>query len=156
MPAFYGLGTALEAMHKNGRWEEIKEVYKNSLFFKTLIDNSEMAMIKSYFPLTAFLSNHPQYGELWNKIYEEYLLTEKYVLKLSGNSELMADYPIEQLSILMREKIVLPLVTIQQYGMAKIREMEEGQSNSDIPKEIYEKLVIRCSFGLINAGRNSA
>jgi phosphoenolpyruvate carboxylase len=155
VPGFYGLGTALQTLDKLGRFEELKEIYKTSLFFKTLIDNSEMAMIKSYFPLTAFLSNHSLYGELWNKVYEEYLLTEKYVLKLSGNGELMADYPIEQLSIQMREKIVLPLTTIQQFAMARIRELEERNA-PDGAKEIYKKLVIRCSFGIINAGRNSA
>jgi phosphoenolpyruvate carboxylase len=67
----------------------------------------------------------------------------------------MADYPIEKLSIQMREKIVLPLTTIQQYAMARIRLLEE-QGASDASKEIFKKLVIRCSFGIINAGRNSA
>jgi phosphoenolpyruvate carboxylase len=55
----------------------------------------------------------------------------------------------------MRERIVLPLVTIQQYGLTRVREMEEQMIQSPM-KEIYEKLVMRCSFGIINAGRNSA
>ena len=67
----------------------------------------------------------------------------------------MADYPVEQLSIQMRERIVLPLTTIQQYAMARIREMEEGKATPAL-KEDFEKLIIRCSFGIINAGRNSA
>ena len=33
-------------------------------------------MKKCFFPLTAFLSDHPQYGELWYMIYEEYELTQ--------------------------------------------------------------------------------
>ena len=74
---------------------------------------------------------------------------------LSGKNELMADYPVEQISIQMRERIVLPLTTIQQYAMTRIREMEEQLAQPQ-HKEIYEKLVIRCSFGIINAGRNSA
>ena len=67
----------------------------------------------------------------------------------------MDDYPVEQQSILMRERIVLPLVTIQQYAMIRVREMEEAIVNAPI-KSTYEKLVMRCSFGIINAGRNSA
>jgi phosphoenolpyruvate carboxylase len=55
----------------------------------------------------------------------------------------------------MRERIVQPLLTIQQYGLTRIREMEEQQQQSPL-KEVYEKLVMRCSFGIINAGRNSA
>ena len=82
-------------------------------------------------------------------------LTVKYILKLSVKTELMADYPVEQLSISMRERIVLPLVTIQQYALSKVREMEEQLVTTPV-KETYGKLAMRCSFGIINAGRNSA
>ena len=50
-----------------------------------------------------------------------------------------------------RERIVLPLVTIQQFALTKLR----GETDLE-DRELYEKLVIRCSFGIINAGRNSA
>ncbi len=153
---YYGVGTALQALEKQGRLHELKTLYKNSLFFKTLIDNCEMAMKKCFFPLTEHLSTHPQYGEVWNKIYREYELTMKYIFQLSGKNELMADYPVEQLSIQVRERIVLPLTTIQQYAISQIRRMEEQLSVNISMKETFEKLVIRCSFGIINAGRNSA
>jgi phosphoenolpyruvate carboxylase len=56
---------------------------------------------------------------------------------------------------MMRERIVLPLNTIQQYAISRIRRMEEQVM--DLPvKPKYEKLIMRCSFGVINAGRNSA
>ena len=152
---YYGLGTALKKMEADGKWSELKHIYQHSMFFKTLMDNAEMAMRKCYFPLTAFLSDHPTYGEIWNMIYDEYELTKKYLLKLSGNSDLMDDYPVEKLSIQMREKIVLPLLTIQQYAINKIRTMEDVPSNLNV-KKTYEKLIMRCSFGIINAGRNSA
>ena len=153
---FYGVGSALKELEKQGKFPALKQLYKSSLFFKTLMDNCEMAMKKTYFPLTEYLSDHPVYGEIWNKINAEYELTQRYVLQLSGNTELMADYPVEQLSVQMRERIVLPLVTIQQYAMSKMRVMEEKSITNDPIKENYEKIVIRCSFGIINAGRNSA
>ena len=112
-------------------------------------------MHKSFFPLTSHLADHPKFGEIWQIIFQEYELTRQYVLRLSGKSELMDDYPVEQQSILMRERIVLPLVTTQQYAMIRVREMEEAIINAPI-KSTYEKLVMRCSFGIINAGRNSA
>jgi len=49
----------------------------------------------------------------------------------------------------------MPLLTIQQFAINRIREMEDQIINSPL-KESYEKLVIRSSFGIINAGRNSA
>ncbi len=152
---YYGVGIALAEMEKAGKFSKVKELYKNSLFFRTLMDNCEMSMKKCYFPLTEYLSKDEKYGEIWNKIYGEYELTKKYILQLSGSNELMSNYPVDSLSIAMREKIVLPLLTIQQYAINKMREMEEQLVNSPL-KETFEKLVIRSSFGIINAGRNSA
>lgn len=152
---YYGVGTALQHMENCGRWQEVEALYQNSLFFKALLDNCEMAMSKTFFPLTAFLADNPVYGHIWKQIHTEFELTRKMVLKLSGHRELMQDYPLEKLSVSMRERIVLPLVTIQQYAITRLRHMEEQVL--DLPvKPKYEKLVVRCSFGIINAGRNSA
>ena len=152
---YYGVGSALQQMEKQGKLLQLQKLYHQSLFFRTLLDNCEMAMMKSFFPLTAFLSKHNQFGELWQMIYDEYELTKQYLFKITGHNELMADYPVEQLSIQMRERIVLPLVTIQQYALTKIRELDEQLAPAHT-KETYEKLAMRCSFGIINAGRNSA
>ena len=152
---FYGVGTALQKIEEKGKFQLVMDLYRKSLFFKTLLDNCEMAMMKSFFPLTAYLSRHKQFGDLWQMIFNEYELTRQYLSKLSGHSELMADYPVDQLSIQMRERIVLPLLTIQQYALTKIRELDEQLVQAPV-KEVYEKLVMRCSFGIINAGRNSA
>ncbi len=149
VPGFYGVGSALRALEEN--LDEIEALYQSNLFFKTLIDNCEMAMEKSDFHLTGFLSEHEIYGEIWRKIYDEYELCCKFLAKITGDDKLMADYPTELQSVQTREQIVLPLTTIQQFSLTKIRESE----NEDL-RSIYKKLVIRCSFGIINAGRNSA
>ncbi|MGF7233290.1 phosphoenolpyruvate carboxylase, partial [Arachidicoccus sp.] len=155
VPGYYGVGTALKAMETAGRFKEVQALYKKSLFFRALIDNSEMSMKKCFFPLTQFHANNEKYGEIWQQIYQEYLLSEKMILKLNGQNELMANYPVESLSIQMRERIVLPLLTIQQYGLYKFTQLDQKQSQSAV-KTVYEKLIMRCSFGIINAGRNSA
>ena len=149
VPGFYGVGAAMQKLEAN--LEEIKSLYQTNLFFKTLIDNCEMAMQKSDFKLTAVLAEHETYGEIWRKIYAEYELCRKYLALITGKTVLMSDYPIEQQSVQTREKIVLPLTTIQQYCLTKLRETEE-----ETARAVYEKLIIRCSFGIINAGRNSA
>jgi phosphoenolpyruvate carboxylase len=149
---YYGVGAALKKADDAGRFKNVQQLYKNSLFFRTLIDNCEMAMMKCFFPLTAYLADHPRYGKLWHMMNNEFQLTEAMLKKLTGNEFLMEDYPVEHSSIQMRERIVLPLVTIQQYALIKVREAKEQTPF----KEKYEKLAMRCSFGIINAGRNSA
>ncbi len=152
---YFGVGTALQELEKRGKFPQLQKLYHHSLFFKTLLDNCEMSMKKCFFPLTAFLSKDEKYGEIYNIIFEEYSLTKQYVLKLSGKTDLMNDYPVDQLSITMRERIVMPLLTIQQFAIMNIREIEDNLVNSPL-KETYQKLVMRSSFGIINAGRNSA
>jgi phosphoenolpyruvate carboxylase len=67
----------------------------------------------------------------------------------------MGDKPVDKMSIQMRQRIELPLTTIQQNALAKIREIEEKNGDQAL-KEVFEKMVVRCSFGIINAERNSA
>jgi phosphoenolpyruvate carboxylase len=152
---YYGVGTALKQMQEQGHWNELKKLYNQSLFIRTLLGNCEMALQKCFFPLTAYLMNHPQYGDIWNMIHDEYLLTKQMVLQLSNHTELMEEYPVEQLSVQMRERIVLPLLTIQQYAITQARELQEKLVSSPL-QPVYEKLTMRCSFGIINAARNSA
>ncbi|MBC7508413.1 MAG: phosphoenolpyruvate carboxylase [Ferruginibacter sp.] len=152
---YFGVGTALQELDKQGKFGSLKVLYNKSLFFKTLLDNCEMAMKKCFFPLTEFLSKDPKYAEIWTIIYDEFNLTKLYILKISDKKELMSDYPVDQLSIAMRERIVMPLLTIQQFAIINIREIEDALIDSPL-KSTYEKLVMRSSFGIINAGRNSA
>ncbi len=155
---FYGVGTALEKMYQYNQWDFVKLFYTRSLFFRTLLDNCEMAMKKSFFPLTAYLKNHPTYQEVWNMIYQEFEKTKKYILLIEERTDLMESYPIDKLSIEMRERVVLPLVTIQQYALQQIRDMqgENLQRDKLLYQEKLQALVIRASFGIINASRNSA
>ncbi|MBS1795173.1 MAG: phosphoenolpyruvate carboxylase [Acidobacteria bacterium] len=149
VPGFYGVGAALDAL--GGRMEEIKALYHANLFFRTLVDNCEMAMQKSDFQLTAFLADHETYGPIWRMIHEEFELCRRHLAGLTGRQDLMTDFPVEQQSVRTRERIVLPLTTIQQYALTRRRETADEEL-----RQTLEKLVIRCSFGIINAGRNSA
>lgn len=155
LPGYYGVGAAFEVLESQGRWKEVKSLYDNSLFFRTLIGNCEMAMKKCFFPLTAYLSTNAKYGSLWVNIHEEFERTTKYVLMLTEGKELMDDKPVEKMSIQMRHRIELPLLTIQQHALTRIRELSSNKADESL-KKIYESLVMRCSFGIINAERNSA
>jgi phosphoenolpyruvate carboxylase len=148
VPGFYGVGLALEEFEESGRFDQVLDLYQNNAFFRTLVFNSMMSLTKSFFKLTAYMQNDPEYGAFWDQIYAEYHRSKKYLLKLTGQSELMENEPAGKASIMMREKIVLPLLTIQQYALGKLH-----LKGSD---EILEKMVTRSLFGNINASRNSA
>lgn len=154
VPGFYGVGSALAEMEKRGHWEELQTLYNKSLFVKTLLENSMMSLAKSFMPLTAYMKNDPAFGEFWTIINEEFELSTRMLLKLSGHSQLMENYPDGRASVLMREKIVLPLLTIQQYALQRIRQLTNSADDANVA--VYEKLVTRSLFGNTNASRNSA
>jgi len=155
VPGFFGVGTALKKYEDAGKFDEIVDFYNASDFFKTLLENSMMSLTKSFFGLTSYMSEDEEFGEFWKLIYEEYKTTKRLLLKLTGHSTLMENYPVGKASIEMRENIVLPLLTIQQYALKKVQDLQKSGGNE---KEIivFEKMVMRSLFGNINASRNSA
>ena len=153
VPGFFGVGSSLNHFYNENNFSNVKELYKNSSFFRTLIANSMMSLTKSFFKLTLYMKNDPKFGEFWKIIYDEFELSKKMILKLTNFDILMQDQPAGRESIKVRESIVQPLITIQQYALNKIH---ESSSNNEKDSEVYEKLVTRCLFGNINAARNSA
>ena len=155
VPGFFGLGTAFKKYDEEGKLEQLKSLYKNSGFFKTLLENSMQSLCKTYFPLTKYLGDDKEFGPFWKLIHEEYKTTVYYLLKITGQGALLESNPGIRESISLREKIVLPLLTIQQYALMKIRKLEKEKAPAKELK-VYENLVVRSLYGNINASRNSA
>jgi phosphoenolpyruvate carboxylase len=151
IPGFYGVGTALKKMKDEGKWAQIGELYKASGFFRTMLDNCMMSMSKSDFRVTAYLEEDKKFGEFWKSLRDEFELTKSLLLELTDSKVLMEEYPVERRSIAIREKIVLPLVIIQHYALQLLNSNENPEMT-----EIYNKLVIRTVYGIVNAGRNLA
>jgi len=153
IPGFYGVGTAIKELKKQGKLPELKALFKDSLFFRTLLSNSMMSLTKTYYPATAYLAKDKEFSEFWKKMYAEYKLSSQMILEVSGLSELMENNPLNRDSVKLREGIVLPLITIQQFALQQLRHLEAGEKPFE---KQYQKLVLRCMFGIINAARNSA
>ena len=157
VPGFFGVGTALKHYEDTGQFEKVQVLFQTSSFFKTLIGNSMMSLSKSFFDLTRYMADDEEYGEFWKLIYHEYETTKRLILKLTGYSELMQEEPAGKASIAVRESIVLPLLTIQQFALKKIQDLEKsGVKPDDEQMKIYANMVTRSLFGNINASRNSA
>lgn len=102
------------------------------------------------------MSKDPEFGAFWQIIYDEFLETKRLLLKIAGHTQLMENYPDGIASIQMRERIVLPLLTIQQYALLKISELNKDENPDLNLIKVYEKIVTRSLFGNTNASRNSA
>jgi phosphoenolpyruvate carboxylase len=156
VPGFFGVGTALKHFEESGKWEQLQALYDSSLFFRTLLENSMMSLAKSFFPLTAYMKDDPEFGAFWQIIYDEFLETKRLLLKIARHEELMQNYPDGKASVATREQIVRPLLVIQQYALQRINELEKANQTDENLIETYKKIVTRSLFGNINASRNSA
>ncbi len=153
VPGFYGLGSALKAQEEKGNLDECIELFQSSIFFKALLDNSMQSMSKTNFSITSYMQKDKKFGGFWTLIHNEFLLSKEMVLKVSGNKELLEDNARSRMSISLRENVVLPLLTIQQYALIKIQKAMEDSNNEHL--SFYERMVMRSLFGNINASRNS-
>lgn len=148
VPGYFGLGTALKTTADTIGLEKLQKMYSEVAFFKTLILNSMMSMSKCYFNLTAYIGKDEVYKDFWKILFEEFELSKKMVLSVSQNRFLMEEEPISRRSIKIREDMVLPLLTIQQYAFQKLKKTTRIRE--------YEKIILRSLYGNINASRNSA
>ncbi len=149
VPGYFGLGSAIKKFKDEGRLKEVQLLYKEVPFFRALMHNSMMSLAKTNFELTSYLKEDSEFGDFWNILHSEYQLSEKMLLAISGHEILMENEEVSRESVKIREKIVLPLLVIQQNALYHITQ------NSAF-KELYEKIVTRSLYGNINASRNSA
>ncbi len=152
VPGYYGFGEAVAVLRDQGKSDAVQRLYRHSLFFRTLVENSMQSLSKSNFEVTKYVQNHPRFGDFWKMLRDEFTRTTEQLLFVSGQKGLLADNPDSRNSIALREDIVLPLSTIQQYGLQKI---EEGDLSPEA-LERFSHLVLRAMFGIINAARNAA
>jgi phosphoenolpyruvate carboxylase len=149
VPGYFGIGTALKKLKDEGRLAELKSLFNEFSYFKILILNSMMALSKTNFDLTRYIEKDNVFAEFWSLLYEEYKLSEEMVLLVSGFQRMMEEEPVTKRSIEIRERIVLPLLVIQQYALQMLESVTKHQ-------EVFEKMVTRSLYGNINASRNSA
>jgi phosphoenolpyruvate carboxylase len=107
------------------------------------------SLSKCFYPATAYLSEDKTYGDLWRIMFEEYNRSIEKLKVVSSMDQLMGDNPVSKKSIEIRERIVLPLITVQQFAIQQL--LETGKSD-----EILQRLILRSMFGIINAARNAA
>jgi phosphoenolpyruvate carboxylase len=153
IPGFYGVGSALKKLSIKEGSQKLKTFYQESLFFRTLLGNSMMSLTKTNYQATTYLKDDPEFGEFWEKMFAEFKLSKEQVLEVSGLRELMENNPMQRDSVKLRERIVLPIIAIQQFALVNLRQQTE---KNKIYEMRYRKLIIRCMFGIINAARNSA
>ncbi|MDH3900963.1 MAG: phosphoenolpyruvate carboxylase, partial [Gammaproteobacteria bacterium] len=134
LPAWYGLGTALETWRNNdpSRLARLQTMYNEWPFFRSLLSNIQMALFKGEMNIaheyTHLASDREMAETIYGKIRDEYQRTVKQVLHVSGVHQLLEENPSLGLSLYRRNPYLDPLNNIQITLLARYR-------NTDLPDD---------------------
>jgi phosphoenolpyruvate carboxylase len=153
---FYGLGSALDHVIASGREAELQRLYRNSRFFRALLDNAAMSLLKSRFDITAHLKRDERFSGLWTQIRDEAARVERCILRITHQPWLLANDPLIRASIRYREEIILPLLVIVHDAFARYHD-EVRQGKATTPSAVQaRRLALKGIAAVINATRNAA
>jgi phosphoenolpyruvate carboxylase len=129
VPGWFGVGTGLAAARVAGHTEAIQEMYGNWQFFQTFLSNVEMMLAKTD------LSIARRYVEtlvpenlrpIFTKIEQEYELTVREVLAITGGSGLLSSQPELSRTLGVRDTYLEPLHHLQVALLRQYRDLAEG------------------------------
>ena len=130
LPAWFGLGTALETWRSNdpARLARLQTMYREWPFFRSLLGNIQMALFKGEMNIAheyMHLATDQEAAEtIYSKIRDEYQRTVMQVLHVSGLHQLLDDNSSLGLSLYRRNPYLDPLNNIQITLLARYRNTE--------------------------------
>lgn len=138
LPGWYGLGTALETYASDAtRLNQLSEMYRQWSFFSTTIDNAQMSLSKADMDIARLYAELVEDEALRERIFgiihAEYLRSERCILRLTGQRELLDNEPILKRSIRLRNPYVDPLNFIQVNLLRQLRALPDSDAAEAAP-----------------------
>lgn len=154
LPSWYSLGSGLEAVDD---LPLLQEMYDGWLFFRTLLNNSEISLLKADMDISAlYVSLVPDKklaDEIFGTIRSEYDRTRDSVLKISRHNSLLELEPVTQHAVQLRNPYVDPLNYIQVETLKRLRLLadQEGEEAASL-REVMALTINGIAAGLRNTG----
>ncbi|MFN8403355.1 MAG: phosphoenolpyruvate carboxylase [Anaerolineales bacterium] len=154
LPSWYSLGAGLASIKDAGL---LKEMYEGWAFFRTLLNNSEMSLLKADMDISALYvslaPNKKLADEIFRSIRAEYERTREAVLAVSGHASLLELEPVTQQAIQLRNPYVDPLNYIQAETLRRLRALsdQDGEEAKSL-REVMALTINGIAAGLRNTG----
>lgn len=154
LPAWYGFGTSMEElMQVEGNLEHLRAMYSGWPFFRTLVDNLQMALAKADMLVAreyAHLAGDVGV-RLFADIEREYERSRRAVLQITGYGNLLDNKSVIQASIQLRNPYVDPLSFFQVRLLRQLRETANEEERALLLSDVL--LTINgIAAGLRNTG----
>jgi phosphoenolpyruvate carboxylase len=156
LPGWYGLGSALAtwAGDDESRWSELGTMYREWPFFKTLVDNAQLALRTAdelIAGVYASLAAPADRDAVFPRIAEEYRRTEAAIRRLTGQEDLLDEAPWLQRSIRVRNPYIDPMNYVQVALLRRLRE-NPGEAEAEEMREAVRLSVNGIAAGLRATG----
>jgi len=122
LPSWYGCGTAFASADVG----ELRRLYREWPFFRTLVQNLEMTLAKSSMEIAREYLPLVRDDSLWRTIAEEHARTVAAVLEIVEADELLDRHPVVQRSVRLRNPYVDPMNAIQVELLRRYRAGDEA------------------------------
>jgi phosphoenolpyruvate carboxylase len=156
LPGWYGLGSALSgwAGEDEARWALLAAMYREWAFFKTLVDNAQLALRTADMLIAsvyATLADPADREAVFPRIAEECRRTEAAICRLTGQRDLLDEAPWLQRSILVRNPYIDPMNYVQVALLRRLRE-NPGEAEAEEMRDAVRLSVNGIAAGLRNTG----
>jgi phosphoenolpyruvate carboxylase len=155
LPGWYGLGSGLQA---GVSLSLLQDMYMAWPFFRTLLDNVEMSLLKADMDIAALyaelVADRALAESFLTTIRAEYDRTRSAVLSVTGHRQLLDGDPVIQRSVVLRNPYVDPLNYVQVETLRRLRRATldaEGPEAEDL-WQVMVVTVNGIAAGLRNTG----
>ena len=158
LPAWYGLGAALEGCcgEDGEQLKTLRKLYEEWPFFRSLLNNTQMALSKSDMRIASEYAELAEDQETAQQVFtlirEEYERACKWVLKVSGNKQLLDETPLLQQSLVRRNPYLDPLNHIQLALLKRYRDETLDESEREIQLDPLLRSINAIAGGMRNTG----
>ena len=125
LPAWLGLGAALEDARERHGLELLREMTADWPFFAAMLSNAEMALAKADFVIAGhyvkLYEDEPERARIWGELSEEYERATRELRGVRGYERLLDGEPVLQASIDRRNPAVDPLSFVQIELLSRLR-----------------------------------
>ena len=156
-PGWYGLGSGLNAvLARPGGEKLLREMYQRWPFFQTTIANAQLTMCKADMSIArvyaGLVEDEGIRERALARILEEFKLTEKTMLAVTGQSQLLENEPVLAKSIKLRNPYVDPLNYLQVEMIKRRRGSRLKKEDREGIRAVLELTVNGIAGGLKNTG----
>jgi phosphoenolpyruvate carboxylase len=136
LPAWYGLGTALEAARERHGTAVLREMEREWPFFSALISNAEMACAKADLEIARryaeLYDDEPARERIWSAISGELERTVRELRHVRDEERPLDREPVLQRTIARRNPFIDPLSFIQLELLRRLRAAGGGEDDPDL------------------------